>query len=138
MPLNTASPPREFSISQRHFMCTLLFEYSYFLRVRMVRKIPFDSEILIFDFNVLSWFSLKKEAARGNFVKSKQKKNNFPHHDSIRCTLSIYEKMVHFRSDAGANEGRQLAFWVHHQSTLILRYPVGILCVTNCLCKKNE
>ena len=44
----------------------------------MVRKIPFDSEILIFDFNVLSWFSLKKEAARGNFVKSKQKKTTFP------------------------------------------------------------
>ena len=104
----------------------------------MVRKIPFDSEILIFDFNVLSWFSLKKEAARGNFVKSKQKKNNFSHYDSIRCTLSIDEKMVQFRSDAGANEGRQLAFWVHHQSTLILRYSVGILCVSNYLCKKNE
>ena len=44
----------------------------------MVRKIPFDSEILIFDFNVLYWFSLKKEAARGNFVKSKQKKTTFP------------------------------------------------------------
>ena len=72
----------------------------------MVRKIPFDSEILIFDFNVLSWFSLKKEAARGNFGKSKQKKTTFltmivfdAHYPLLKKWCNFVQMLVQTRGD---------------------------------------
>ena len=44
----------------------------------MVRKIPFDSEILIFDFNVLSWFSLKRKQRGEISSNQNRKKTTFP------------------------------------------------------------